>query len=499
RFDSLLYPEKLTLQRAAVVGRVFYDRALLMLDAADETHVDDLATVLQNLTEREFIFPRELSAFEDSAEYIFAQAMMRDLVLETLLERQAAAYHRAAAQWLAAQGGARVGEYDALIAQHYEQAGDKVPAAEHHYRAAKAAFAVSAVQEGIRASEKALALLVEADKPLDHVDLRLDIQLDLANVLGFLGDYDRAKPLLESALAAARGANNRTAEARALAQLGRLVGLWQNQLELGQAFLEEALLIYREVDDKSGLAFVVRQLGNIAFSTGEHKEARSYFEESLALGRALEDDELMANAFNGFGLVAFSTDDLEGALSAFQQGLEYAKRSGDKLQQVMLRLNIGLVYAEWGDFANVRQIAQEGLAVAQDANSVYLLPGAWIGLGWAALAASEFETARQYLEMTLLHFNKVGRDVRIHLTLALYAELQAQLGEVELPLQWLGFLQTVPDQSGVGRRLVERTLAKMRADLPPEQIDAALLRGTRLTLEDILREITENLGAQAVH
>ncbi|MDX1615270.1 MAG: protein kinase, partial [Candidatus Promineifilaceae bacterium] len=159
RFDSLLYPEKLTLQRAAVVGRVFYDRALLMLDAADETHVDDLVTVLQNLTEREFIFPRELSAFEGSAEYIFAQAMMRDLVLETLLERQATAYHRAAAQWLAAQGGARVGEYDALIAQHYEQAGDRVPAAEHYYRAAKAAFAVSAVQEGIRASEKALALL----------------------------------------------------------------------------------------------------------------------------------------------------------------------------------------------------------------------------------------------------------------------------------------------------------------------------------------------------
>ena len=43
RFDSLLYPEKLTLQRAAVSDRIFYDQALSAIDAADEIHVDDLA------------------------------------------------------------------------------------------------------------------------------------------------------------------------------------------------------------------------------------------------------------------------------------------------------------------------------------------------------------------------------------------------------------------------------------------------------------------------
>jgi class 3 adenylate cyclase len=68
RFDSLLYPEKLLLQRAAVIGRVFHDKALLALDASDETHVDDQAGTLKRLVDREFIYARETSAFADSRE-----------------------------------------------------------------------------------------------------------------------------------------------------------------------------------------------------------------------------------------------------------------------------------------------------------------------------------------------------------------------------------------------------------------------------------------------
>ncbi|HEX5690765.1 MAG TPA: hypothetical protein VFX76_12215, partial [Roseiflexaceae bacterium] len=112
--------EKLTLQRAAVIGRVFFDRALQVLDHADDSHVADLPRVLHDLAAHGFIERHETSSFADTVEYSFTQAMLRDLIAETLVSRQRQIYHRAAADWLA--GGERAGEYAVLIAEHYEQA-----------------------------------------------------------------------------------------------------------------------------------------------------------------------------------------------------------------------------------------------------------------------------------------------------------------------------------------------------------------------------------------
>jgi predicted ATPase len=122
RFDTLLAPEKLTLQRAAVIGRVFFDGALAALDGVDESHVADLPRVLQALVAQGFIERHETSAFAGNVEYSFAQAMLRDLIAETLVSRQRQIYHRAMADWLAA--GERAAEYGPLIAEHYEQAGE---------------------------------------------------------------------------------------------------------------------------------------------------------------------------------------------------------------------------------------------------------------------------------------------------------------------------------------------------------------------------------------
>ena len=121
RFDTLLPPEKLVLQRAAVFGRIFYDRVLEAMDAADDAHVPDLPAVLATLTRREFIFRRETSVFAGSREFIFGQAMLRDTIYDRLLERQLHVYHRAAAAWLVSLDRGR--EFLPLIADHYEKAG----------------------------------------------------------------------------------------------------------------------------------------------------------------------------------------------------------------------------------------------------------------------------------------------------------------------------------------------------------------------------------------
>jgi hypothetical protein len=158
RLDSLLYPEKLTLQRAAVIGRVFYDTALLALDAADETHLEDLPGILRRLADRDFIQERATSAFEGSAEYIFDSNLLRDLLLTSLLRRQEQVYAAAAAKWLVQMRRERVDEYSSLLADYYGKAGQLEEAAQYLQRAGEQALRSGAFEQARALFRRGLVL-----------------------------------------------------------------------------------------------------------------------------------------------------------------------------------------------------------------------------------------------------------------------------------------------------------------------------------------------------
>ncbi len=85
RLDRLAPEKRLCLQRAAVVGRVFWDDAVAYLaeqpDQQAERQADD--EVLEELRRREMVFRREVSAFADTQEYLFKHALLRDVAYES--------------------------------------------------------------------------------------------------------------------------------------------------------------------------------------------------------------------------------------------------------------------------------------------------------------------------------------------------------------------------------------------------------------------------------
>ncbi|MDV7390951.1 hypothetical protein RZS08_06350, partial [Arthrospira platensis SPKY1] len=89
--------------------------------------------------------------------------MLREVAYESVLLRERPLYHRQAARWLAAQSGDRLDEYAALIAEHYELAGEAQPAAEMYARAADRAADLHQPDEAILYYRKVLAFL--AHKP----------------------------------------------------------------------------------------------------------------------------------------------------------------------------------------------------------------------------------------------------------------------------------------------------------------------------------------------
>ena len=84
RLDGLPAAERLVLQRAAVVGRTFWDGLVCAL-TEKESEAEKVDQHLATLRERGLIFQRERSSITGNQEYLFKHALLRDAAYETVL------------------------------------------------------------------------------------------------------------------------------------------------------------------------------------------------------------------------------------------------------------------------------------------------------------------------------------------------------------------------------------------------------------------------------
>ena len=199
RLDSLPPEEKMLLQRAAVVGRLFWDTAVAELKANEEGGLseDDITALLEAVRDRELVFRRERSAFAGAEEYIFQHSLLRDVTYETVLLDVRRVYHGQVARWLEVAAGKRIGEYLGLIAGHYELAGEGEKAVEYLLRAGDQARLAYACQEASGYYHRALPLL-EVEGRLDQAARTL-MKLGLTYDLSF--DFQGARQAYEQGFA----------------------------------------------------------------------------------------------------------------------------------------------------------------------------------------------------------------------------------------------------------------------------------------------------------
>ncbi len=163
RLDRLPLQDRTVLQQASVVGRLFWDRAVVRLGESAPEHVEQAGVLnaLSALRGREMVYQRETTAFAGAQEYIFTHAVLREVTYESVLKRLRRVYHGLVADWLMEQAGERAAEYTGLIADHLELAGRSAKAIEYLVRAGDRARSLYAHQEAIQAYRRALALLAE--------------------------------------------------------------------------------------------------------------------------------------------------------------------------------------------------------------------------------------------------------------------------------------------------------------------------------------------------
>ncbi|MBU0494945.1 MAG: tetratricopeptide repeat protein [Chloroflexi bacterium] len=492
RLDSLPHEEKEVLQRASVVGRLFWDAAVAAL-AIDEARPDQSAPVtvlLDALQGRELVFQRAQSAFEAANEYIFKHAILRDVTYETVLLKLRRTYHVQVARWLEANAGKRLGEYLSLIAGHYELAGEPVPAAAYRQRSGDELYRVCAYYDAIVAFERALALL-----PENEMGARAALLVRLGRAYRQISDYPLAAQHFADALALARDplVGDVTIEVAGLNGLG-WTAMGPGDYDEAARFLTQALARAREVDDREGLAEILCNLGEGAFRQGESAAAERYAQESLAIYRELGDRQGMAFALRVVGFSAYMRGEYEKTERHHRESQAIYREIGDRWGVGAGFTNLGETARMQGHYEEAARHYEASLQINREIGARRSIAVGLLNLGHAHVGMGQDQTAWASLREALREASPIGAMSIVVEALAAVSLLQARAGQPKRAAELLGLVQSHPACNKEVMMNVEPVLVVLREALPANELESVLARGALLDLETVVAGLVAGAG-----
>ena len=483
RLDSLLYPEKLALQRAAVLGRVFYDGAVLAMGEEDEIQIEDLPNILNHLAEREFIFLRETTTFAGTKEYIFSGDMLREVLLSTLLRRQQESYNRAAAEWLIRSSGDRVDEYNGLIAGYYEKAGDEEEAAYYLQRAGESALVISAYGQAKEFFERSLDLLPGS------ADSRCVLLLRLGETFYYMGDYPKSRETFLTARLLTGGDDMRTANA--LYWLSQVYVIGGDYVQ-AQEFLEKSMSLSTSGQDLGTLARVLYGLGDLQWRQGDPAIACKTLLRCLDMARQVEDMTLELNALNRLGTVYYDLNDHRNTQKYMEATLTRAQEIGNREREASALNNLG-EFTKPTDLAKALKYYRRSLVISRELERQYGISLLLANIAEGHVRLGEMNEARPLLHEGLSMAQKVGAAPLMLILIQAAGLLFFQEGDQERGLALIGLSIYHPATLADLQRTANELLKFLKLDRHDKEITADLAQGKTMVLEEEVSRLLESL------
>jgi class 3 adenylate cyclase/tetratricopeptide (TPR) repeat protein len=482
RLDGLPRPEREVLQRASVVGRLFWDDCVAELM---ETEREAVEPTLQAVRGRELIFRREHSAFAHAGEYIFKHALLRDVAYETVLLKHRAAFHGKVARWLEDHAGERRDEYLGLIAEHYIHAGERLKAAELLELAAHEARQVGTYFAVRQALERALALREANGETAGPAVRRAKILLGEACL--WVSDFPAAEKALEHALADARRDGDVDDQSRALVWLTRSAHYVGDHVR-SQALLKEALPLARAAGGTI-LADALGQAGRDAWMMGDPDAAQRFAYEALEVARAADALRSELNSLNLLGIVAGHIGRLEEARSRFQEVLNLAQANGEMARATIALQNLGDDAYRRGDYREAKAYGLAAFEQSRELEQHSTTAMSLVNIALADLKLDNRESARRQAIEGIILARRLGTMPLVLWGIEVLGELAIAEGDVSRALALFGLIRAHPAADHQHVQWIATALESV--DLPLAEVETGLATGAALDFDAVVQEILD--------
>jgi tetratricopeptide (TPR) repeat protein len=435
RLDRLAGEERAVMERASVMGRVFYRGAVAEL--SPQVARSAVGTHLMTLVRRELIRP-QASQFGDET-YRFRHLLIRDAAYDSMPKELRADLHERFAGWLESRAGERLQEYEEVLGYHLEQA--------YRYRSELGPTDGAAGKLAIRAAEflgnaglRAVArgdargsvhLLNRATSllPREH-PRRIRLLPELAMALNDSAELEPAGEAIEEALELAGPQADRLTEL--MARLARLAHRLSTDptfsmaeaLAEGQEVLGEA----RDLDDARLLLKAQETVGWLLFWVGRSQEAQELLEPAIAEARDRGTPPgQLVDLYSALGACAmWGSVPVDGAIRQWEDMSSEASGSLEGLVHGLL----GTLYAMRGDGDRARDETARGeRALTEFGMNMFLLSAHNVAL--VGLLGGDHEAVATRMRQSVEALREIGETGFLSTSAAFLAEALYHLGRYQ--------------------------------------------------------------------
>jgi tetratricopeptide (TPR) repeat protein len=218
---------------------------------------------------------------------------------------------------------------------------------------------------------------------------------------------------------------------------------------------EEALKLYRQINDKKWEALTFLGIGRVYDDLGEKQKALSYYDQALPLLRQVEDKGGEASTLNNIGLVYSNLGEKQKALLYYNQALPLYRQVGNKGGEATTLNNIGLVYSDLGEKQKALSYYDQALPLLRQVGDKGGEATTLNNIGRVFSALGEKQKALTYFDQALPLRRQVGDKGGEAVTLNNIGAVYDDLGEKQKALSY--YDQALPLLRQVGNKGVEAT------------------------------------------
>ncbi len=473
RLDRLADDERAVIERASVIGRVFWWSAVTAMSPEDER--SSVGACLQSLTRKELIGPHRSELLDEDA-FRFAHILIADAAYRAIPKASRADLHERFAEWLSTKTRGGAGEFDEFLGYHLEQAhaalrdlgqlGDRAGALAERASSPLAssgrrAFARGDMPAAVNLLTRALALRTDAGDAG-----RLELLPELAFALLEIGDFTRMQEVISEASDSAAACGDRRVQALVL-----VLELWLQLFTDPEGWAEEAqrgaaraIEMFEALNDERGLAKAWSLLGVYHLYTCRFGSAEEAWDQAARHAAAAGDERERLEALSWIPLVVWGgPTPVEAAIRRCDEVL--AQADGDRKAMATALFTRAKFEAMRGDTAEARDLVARARTLLEDIALTVWLAGPFTQMSaWVDIFAGDHGAAEKQLRWGVDTLREIGEFAWLPTVAGILAEavyLQGRYEEAD-EIVTVGE-ETAGSEDAYSQALLRSVRAKSRA------------------------------------
>lgn len=449
RLDRLPPENKRITQRAAIIGRTFWQQLLTQLTDTESVEPTLMLLELRQLAER-----MNQSQLAEDWEWVFHHVLIQEVAYSAVPKAVRREIHWQVAQALEEQYHDNTGFLLPLIAYHYEEGNLPEKAIEYLQKSAEQAASQYANEDAIAYYGRALSLLdaLAAEAPLtpnqleqqytlllgrvnvlhltgrrdeqladlerlqlladtlDKTEYQAEVSLRFADYYHAISDYATAVALAQKAVTYAETDAYIPQKIEGMSAWARSL-IFQGNLDTSLKLAKETRILSKQALDLDHESAALSHIGIIHYYRDEYQQAQMAYEAALTIARQSRNMQNQAACLTNLVSATYKSGDLSQALFYAEEALKISRLIGAKSTEVSTLVNLGASHHGLGNLDAAQKYFNHSLRLSQILQDRFNESLSANNLGLVLYELDDFSQAEKYARMAVKIDRSIGDQI----------------------------------------------------------------------------------------